>query len=400
MGSFFGLVFFLMMQTYLSASVAAPAQPMLEKAELVVSSTPSQVSPTQVEPVQEVAQELVSTQTLPVVQVTAEEPQPVTAVTKPAIMPQGITTKPEDYRGNWYDKRQILSQARTVYEQVRERIAKVDSQQQGFLTKQRAVDKEMDALFLSLGFEEGELEERYTELMNELNRERSGQGQLTEEERKLLAQVEEKKKLLQEFREEVTTLQELKGAIAKAVSTMVEQIELSRSYEQKAWENYDKIDNVLNEKVAQQLLNEMQSFAEHITAIDSYMRGKLMQYIDQTAESLRGAMQKIKSQVDELKRLGVILSRQIAEQEKAAEEARKHAEELRKQREQADKKTPPPSSGWFATLANYFHATRTFLVKGVKTTISSLSGLITKSSEKTVIAQPKKTTTESIITKT
>jgi chromosome segregation ATPase len=357
------------MQIYLYASAPTPAQQeSTQLAELLVTATPPP-QPLAGQPEVKTMADIVLTQT----------PAAVTPVVSKSviIMPEGITTKPEDHRGNWYDKRQILSQARTMYEQIRERIAKIESQQPGFLAKQRALDKEVGALFLSLGFEQGELDERYTELMNELNKERTSQGQLTEEERKLLAQVEDKKKLLQALKEEVAALQEFTGAVDKAVATVIEQIEVSRSYEQKAWEDYDKIDNVLNEKVAQQLLNEMQSFAEHIAAIDSYMRGKLTQYVDQTIDSVRTGMQKIKSHVDDLKKLGIILSRQLAEQEKEAEEARKRAEEIRKQHE-ASQKIPPPASSWLATITDTFYKAWNFMVGRAKQMVSSVSSLFSK----------------------
>lgn len=315
---------------------------------------------------------------------------------KPVIMPEGITTDPQDNRGNWYDKRQILSQARTVYEQIRERIAKVEQQQQGFLTKQRTLDKDIAALYLNLGFEQGELDETYTRLVNELSSERVSQGQLTEEERKLLAEVEEKKKVLQMLRDDVATLQELTAAIDKAVSTMLEQIELCRSYEQKAWENYDKIDNVLNEKIAQQLLLEMQSFSDHIAAIDAYMRGKLISYVDQTAATIRNYMQKITKDVDDLKVLGVTLSRKIAEQEKAAAEAHKQAEELRKQHEKAQQLLPAPSKSWLATIGSYVVAGWHALTSGISSVYERVAG----SSESAVAVRPKQATTESIATHT
>jgi hypothetical protein len=268
------------------------------------------------------------------------------------IKPEGITIKPEDQRGNWYDKRQILSQAREMYEQLRGIIARVEAQEPLFLQRQKQVSKQIEDLYLAVGFEQGTVGQLFNTLIDELAQERTTQGQLSEGERTLLADIEEKKKMLQELRDYLVTLHELEGTIDKAIVTMFEQIELCRSYEQKAWENYEKIDNVLNEKIAQQLYLEIQSFVEHATNIDTYLRTRLLPYIDQSAQSLRGYTEKITTSVDELQAKGVILSKKLKEEEKAAEEARRQQEELRKKQQEKQQQPLPLPTTWWEKMSN------------------------------------------------
>ena len=317
--------------------VPKPAHVPVPQSSTVTTTTmhPGQATPAQAVPAQEKAapQELV--------------PQ---AWRQAVIIPEGITTRPEDRRGNWYDKRQILNQARTAYEQIRERIAKIENQEQSFLNRQHSLDKQIAAFYLSIGFEEGTVDTLLTKVMNELEQDRVTEGQLTEEERRLLAEVEEKKKVLQELRDDVSTLNELEAAVDKTATTVLEQIELCRSYEQKAWNNYEKIDNVLNEKIAQQLYLEMQSFVDHTTAVDTYLRTTLTQYVEQTAQSIRTYMQKIQADVDDLQQRGIALSAQAIEEEKAAVQARQKAEEDRKEREKAPV-APPKRIGWWERVS-------------------------------------------------
>ncbi len=236
------------------------------------------------------------------------------------------TSKPDEGRGNWVYKQQFLKKARSLDEKIHQHVATIESLQGVYFKKRGASDKELEQFYQSLKFEQGELEELLTQLTKNLEKEREEQGQLPEPERELLATITTQKEEVEQLQRDAAHVRNIDTALDQAITVLLDQINAARRYEQKSWENYDKISQVLNDRIAEQLYLGIKGFLENVEAIERYLQGPLDQYVDQSIQALRNYMDKVTVQIKHLKQQGVMVEKHVVEEEAREAQARKQRE--------------------------------------------------------------------------
>jgi chromosome segregation ATPase len=264
----------------------------------------------------------------------------------------GITTKTDDNRGNWYYKQRFFREAKPLYERIKSLVADIEKMQDHYFTKRSNLDKEVNQFYKDVGFEQGQVEEQVTLLIKQLEEERQKQGQLTEPERETLLELTATKQQVEQLRDNFQQIKTLDENLDKVISTLMDQLNLARKYQQKAWNNYETISEILNDQKAEQLYVEIKSTVNDVERIKSYLSGALSSYLDKVGMALRTAMNEARSRINELQKKGISLGKSIHAEKEAEEKARQEAEKKKKEDAEAKKKAQA-SRGWWASIKGW-----------------------------------------------
>ncbi len=270
---------------------------------------------------------------------------------KPApVEDGGLTTTMYDNRGNWYLKQQLLKSAREVYEKIKQIIEPLEQLKKDFFARRSTSDEKVDMFYRVGGFEEGELESILNSLEKQLEDKMQKEGQLTEQERLFMADITEKKKEVEALKKDLSVIHEIEATLDKAMNTIIEQIDACHAYQQQAWENYEKISDVLSDELAEKLLLEIQGFAANCEIISNYLTRDMAAFFDRAINQLESRMESVKKQVDSLRERGVILEKKVASYEESVSEEVKQAEQ-QKMRE-LEKKLAEAQQPWYKKWYN------------------------------------------------
>ncbi len=252
---------------------------------------------------------------------------------------------PEYARGNWYKKQQTLKHAHDVYQEVRQKEALVEQFENTFITKKNVLTNKFEEFSQALG---GAINGIYQTLFEEIERLETLQkpeGQLTQQDRVQLAQAQETKEALVQLKKDFDALTELYKAIDQAMNVLMQQITISHNFEQKAFDNYEKIAQVLSDQVAEQLYTEIIASRENIIGIADYIKGDFSHYFDELSDNITKSMALIQQQLTALKERGVDLL-------KVKEERASYVETPEKKEAEA----PGFFSGILLKIQNFFSA--------------------------------------------
>lgn len=293
----------------------------------------------------------------------------------------GVTTTNDDRRGNWYSKRQLFFEARQEYEKLRELVKRVEHYIEPVSKKQESIIHFITQFVQEYSFKEGIIDELLTDLEKELQKYRKKDIQLNEQERAYLNEIEDKKKDIENLKKTIQSYNELIMGLDKAFITFREQLARANDYEHKGWENYDKIAEVLNDEIAEQLYLEIKGFITNAALIESYIKNDFMRYLDQSERLVNEQSGKIKAAVDSLQARGLELVHKVEKsleqdeeqriKREAEERARKQEEELKKQQESSwwyrIKTAPVDLWHWLTSLfTGMIDWTKSFFVSGSK----------------------------------
>lgn len=255
-----------------------------------------------------------------------------------------------DVRGNWYIKRKFFIEARTVYEYIKQRIPEVAATKKSFTDLHDAVMHDVDLFFTQLGTEPQALDAALTATINALDQERIAKEQLTEKERGTLADLEVTKKELIQVQDDIRVLTENRAALDKVMQILTTQLDACSAYEQRAWDKYEAIADVLNDYKAEQMYCEMQSYKNHINAIDAYLKGQLLDYFNQLITVVHDQITSIKNALEKLKLQGIVFEAEAAS-------------ELHKKQALVKKVTQQPEAHtWYERIIQFFKNIGLYLV--------------------------------------
>jgi hypothetical protein len=137
------------------------------------------------------------------------------------------------------------------------------------------------------------------------------------------------------------SLHELHIALDQSLRTLHEQIDKARDFEEKTWEYYNAISQVLSDKIATQMYYEMQGLSENVKKISDYMTGDVDAFLNNTIGLINEYVEKTKTDIDALEKEGIVLRENVAA-EVVDEEVQE--DEQAPSPEQAKEEAAP---GWF-----------------------------------------------------
>lgn len=286
-----------------------PVVPVQQVSSVVAPTLPAQVPPVQPSAVQQ-----------PVPAKVDVEAQ-VEATEIDTDQEGAVDLSPQDARGNWFEKRRILKAARKAYETLRQKVEVITQYEKSFADKRIEGENSIVQFFKNLGFERADIVQVLAALIEKLEAERSKAGELSVAERAALDAVQNKKKELEQIKGILDLLPDMLKALNEAYAVLQGQINLAHTYEQKSWENYEKIAQLLNDRIADQLLAEMKTNADNIDTIDTYIKGTLTNYVSTLIGQIHNQTDLIRKYIDDLKAKDVDLMREVEESIKATQGA-------------------------------------------------------------------------------
>lgn len=271
---------------------------------------------------------------------------------------EGIDTY-EQEGGNWLLKRQALEKTMDVIEKIKDIFTKILESRIDYLVKRNKTDRSFDLFANKIGFELGDLNQLLKTLIEQLKAERKKEGDLTEEERTLLAEVESKITQLKDLKSTVNSISDMDASLDDAIMQLEKEITTSNSYQTRAWKNFQTIKKVLSDEKAEELYLQTESLLKNMQEILSYLKGDLLTYFNSVIDTLKEDMSKAEDSISALESKGINLQQEVKKIRKAEKLARK--KKLQKKEEEKkkgqEKEIPAKPSvketkgGWFESLS-------------------------------------------------
>ncbi len=212
---------------------------------------------------------------------------------------------PEYARGNWYKKQQVLKYAHDVYQEVRQKEASVGEFENVFIAKKNNLTQHLEEFSQSLGVAFAGFYQILFDEIERFEQTEPATGLLTSDDRIKLAQDQETKAVLVQLKKDLDDMTELYKAADQAMTVLLQQIMASHNFEQKAFENYEKIAHVLSDQVAEQLYGEIVAARENINGILGYIQGDFTRYFDELSENIIKSFSVIKQEMALLNERGI-----------------------------------------------------------------------------------------------
>lgn len=271
---------------------------------------------------------------------------------------EGIDTIGSQESGNWFVKRRIWRKAKPLYEKIRELVIQMESYQEDFFEKRAQLAQEINTFLLEVGITTGQAQEAFDELSKEIESKREVEG-LDDRERELLVQLEANRADLEELKENFDILIKLNNVAKEVVSKVLDEVQSVQSYEQRAYNAYKQIGEILGHKEANMLYSSLENILENVQLKNGYIENDLNQYLNKNSEDLKALMSEIKNQVDDLKQRRVILKQDsLQDQKESKEKAEQEKQTLEKKHEEDEKAkaaeseaAQPKKVGWLSKLS-------------------------------------------------
>ncbi len=286
-----------------------------------------------------------------------QEVAKVLAKPAPTFEEEGIDTY-EQEGGNWLLKRQALEKTMDVIEKIKDVFTKILESRIDYLVKRNKIDRTFDLFSNKIGFELGDLNKLLTTLVQDLKGQRKEEGDLTEEERQVLAAIETKITELKNLRTTVRSITDLDASLDDTIMQLEKEIDTSNSYQTRAWKNFQTIKKVLSDEKAEELYLQTESLLKNMQEILRYLKGDLSTYFNSIINNLRQSMDKVEASIKDLDAKGINLLAEVKKIKKAEKLARKKrrqeqmgikAETEAEKKEAAAKKAAAAvkTSGWY-----------------------------------------------------
>lgn len=256
---------------------------------------------------------------------------------------EGIDTIAEEDSGNWYEKRRAWKKARPKYDEIRKLVVDVDATEKELFDKDKEFEKNLENFYHAIGLQQGEVTQILDSLIQELEKEKAkkaaSQGSVNAQEKQIAEIQAKKQKDLEAVKNNIDKIKKISSNVHNSIlTTFVDQIKLSKVFEDKALESYYRISEILDDRKARNLLHDMDIYSENVQAILSWISGELKNYVDQSLSKVQELIEATKKQIEELKQQGIVLKKKLSEQEKKAQEEKLKKEAEEKAKAEAEKR--------------------------------------------------------------
>lgn len=235
----------------------------------------------------------------------------------------------EDPQGNWLFKRHWWKRANKMYERIDALVEQAFDSRSQFVRIQNEIEDDLlEPFYRTVGISQGSLNELVTSLMDRLKKWRKEKGILTEEEKEFLESLEAHQDTMEQLQADMQGVNQLDTMLENSIKTVMEQLNLTRTYKQRAWDYLKEIEHELSDQRARELVFEMKALEKNIKAILSYLTGSFSTYFEQLSQSAYDQVDRIKQAVQDLRESGVDLKREVQKFEGVEAEPQEVKEEL------------------------------------------------------------------------
>lgn len=212
----------------------------------------------------------------------------------------------DDARGDWYKKRKILQQARSVHERMHQVVKVLDELEKTLIEKYEPALQRLKKSVDDFGFSFNSVQEVAQGIDTAIQKYTEAEGARNEVDRQKLIDLQDSKKLVDEFKDEFKYLLDLADSLAQSLGQLKSQVGNANEYEQKAWKIYETIEEVFNDSTAGRLLSEMQASLENVEMIEAYIKNDLDKHCQDVITRFDGQTTKVESLMNALTQRGVL----------------------------------------------------------------------------------------------
>jgi DNA-binding phage protein len=217
--------------------------------------------------------------------------------------------KPE---GNWLIKRIWWEKAEVRYEKIKTLVDQImDSRMIFFAQRNEVESKILDPFYIQISLTQGQLEEVISFLLDELKRQREAEKGLSPAERQLHETLTAEERTLQQLGLDIEAVRKLDIALDDALTKLMEQINLCRSYEKQAWNAFKDIAKVLDHNKARSLYYSMDTYLSNVKNINNYIQNAFTQHFNSLINTIKQSVDRIKNTMSSLKEKGIDLRQQV-----------------------------------------------------------------------------------------
>ncbi len=238
--------------------------------------------------------------------------------------------------GNWFLKKEIATKARALYKKLQSAAAHLKETQAYFIDARIALTTIVEKFYKDLDMQPDQLKVLVSQAMDTIDAERKKKNDTDERDSfiELTAHYQE----LEIFLKNIELIPQANKNIDSAVKSSMDILTNVDEYLDKSWKYVLEIDTILDHERAQQLYAEIESYLETIEQLDTaYLGGKLKEYVEATAETMKNQMTKVTAMLQELREKNILPKKE--------------------EPKEAVVETPAPVApeplGWWATITHY-----------------------------------------------
>jgi len=219
-----------------------------------------------------------------------------------------LDTLDVDGGGNWLEKRIWYERAQSAFDEIRVIVSQVSDLRLQFSNEVNAIGHKIDAFYEVVYFEKGQLDDKFKEILANLETEQKFKGDLSEEERQLQRNIKEELHALEQISSDFKSIGDIDEKINQTLVQAFKTIEECRDYETKSWDAFKSIGKELDDKKASSTYYQMNNFKQNVDQKNSYLKSTLLPYLHNVLiAKIETNIARINESIEQLKKKGIDL---------------------------------------------------------------------------------------------
>lgn len=217
-----------------------------------------------------------------------------------------LDTTQVDGGGNWLNKRIWYEKAQNVFDEMRNIVNGVADVRLQFSNEVNSVGHRIDSFFESIDFTKGQLDEKFKEILTQLETEQKIIGDLSVADRDLQKIIKQELQVIDQIGKDIHAIGMIDNKIDEALAQAFKTMDECRQYETKSWDVFKGIGKELDDKKARALYYQMSNYKQNIEQKINYLKSSLFPYLKNTLiAKIDANIAKINQAMDDLKKKGV-----------------------------------------------------------------------------------------------
>lgn len=239
--------------------------------------------------------------------------EPLEDIPSPEDQELGIDTVDlQDPSGNWLYKRIWWEKAESRYDKIKTAVNTILDSRMYFFEQRVNLDRSLfDPFYISLGLSRGELQESVVYLIEQLNNSGTHKQSKEQEKKSVISLLLSEQKNIETLQQQVEAISKIDHAIDEALTKLMNQINLSRTYEQEAWQYLRSIAQELSDKAARDHYYAMDTSWKNIKNIQRYIEGEFASHFNALVSEAKKQTELVSQSVKQLKEKGIDLKNMV-----------------------------------------------------------------------------------------
>ena len=212
--------------------------------------------------------------------------------------------------GNWLNKRIWFERTTAVFDEIRLKVSKIADMRSQFYNEVNTVGHKIDLFFEDVDFTQGQLDDKFKEMLTALDTELKFLGDLSETERNLQKSIKEELGTIEQIGKDIKSIHEVDNKIDQTLMQALKTIDECKDYETKAWDSFKLIIKELDDKKARTFYYQINNYKQNIDQKSNYLTSSLLPYLHNVlVAKIETNIAKINQAIEVLKLKGIDLQK-------------------------------------------------------------------------------------------